>query len=181
MVIRGFEYSEELLIELGRFVVLWNKFENEFFNCDCKRKKIINIDSEIIIKSKEINEFRQVLLKRLSGYRKDILGIIQYDIYRYKTEEEIGFFKNINDSFVKESFWEDVQIEKNTKSITEDVSYIYNFLSNNGDEVVGCVMTMYRIRNNLMHGVKESYNLENQIDIFKTMNNVLDSLKKAKR
>ena len=40
----------------------------------------------------------------------------------------------------------------------------------------GCLLVIYRIRNNLMHGLKCIEQLNDQLELFQTVNGVLESL-----
>lgn len=47
-----------------------------------------------------------------------------------------------------------------------------------GDDLnCGCLLVIYRIRNNLMHGLKMVEELNNQLKLFKAVNGVLESIR----
>lgn len=48
---------------------------------------------------------------------------------------------------------------------------------NNGDVCCGCLLVIYRIRNNLMHGLKCIEELNDQFYLFEAVNDVLESIK----
>ena len=41
----------------------------------------------------------------------------------------------------------------------------------------GCLLAIYRIRNNLMHGLKMVEQLNDQFELFQAVNDVLESIK----
>lgn len=43
MNIKGYKLTDEIVIEIGRFAILWNCFERGFFNNKCCPKKINEI------------------------------------------------------------------------------------------------------------------------------------------
>ena len=59
--------------------------------------------------------------------------------------------------------------------------YIEIFLTQNAAatdvaKLYGCLLTIYRIRNNFMHGLKDIATLKNQLDLFKAANSILEAL-----
>ena len=48
----------------------------------------------------------------------------------------------------------------------------------NSDWICGALLCIYRIRNNLLHGLKELSELNGQIGLFKSMNNVLENIRR---
>ena len=59
-----------------------------------------------------------------------------------------------------------------------DKRFMEEFLKQSGDDLTcGCLLTIYRIRNNLMHGLKQIEDLNTQLDLFKAVNEVLESVK----
>ena len=48
----------------------------------------------------------------------------------------------------------------------------------NDDELVcGCLLIIHRIRNNMMHGLKVIKELNDQIELFRSANEVLESIR----
>ncbi len=51
------------------------------------------------------------------------------------------------------------------------------FLEQKGDDLLyGCLLVIYRIRNNLMHGIKLLEELDGQIELFRAANDVLENI-----
>lgn len=153
MKIKGHELNDELVVEIGRFSVLWNCFER--FQCDnfCSPSKIKNISSNINIdKDKEC-----LFAKDLNNRR--------------------NFFNMIIADYVQEGLYPEGARQANTE---EDKRLINDFLNNpEGNSTAGCLLAIYRIRNNLMHGLKQIEDLNNQLDLFKSVNEVLESIKEV--
>lgn len=54
---------------------------------------------------------------------------------------------------------------------------IEDFIYSKGrDSIVGGLIAIYRIRNNLFHGIKEIKDLNKQIELFKAMNSFLEQV-----
>ena len=59
----------------------------------------------------------------------------------------------------------------------EEMGKILDFIYSNGREAFdGCLLAIYRIRNNMFHGLKELDSLNGQLELFKTMNRVLEEI-----
>ena len=59
----------------------------------------------------------------------------------------------------------------------ERIEKIKNFLQSNGQEdIVGGLFAIYRIRNNMFHGLKDCQMLDGQKELFDAVNNVLESI-----
>lgn len=60
---------------------------------------------------------------------------------------------------------------------SEQIEKIKRFLQSNGQEdVIGGLFAIYRIRNNMFHGLKEYQMLNTQKELFDAVNNVLESI-----
>lgn len=61
----------------------------------------------------------------------------------------------------------------------EYVTEMIKFLDDtNEDTTCGCLLAVCRIRNNLMHGIKDIGELDEQIDLFRAANKVLENIHK---
>lgn len=59
----------------------------------------------------------------------------------------------------------------------ERIEKIKNFLQSNGrEDIVGGLFAIYRIRNNMFHGLKEWQMLDSQVELFNAVNKVLESI-----
>lgn len=60
---------------------------------------------------------------------------------------------------------------------SERIEKINKFLQSNGQEdIVGGLFAIYRIRNNMFHGLKDYQMLDGQKELFDAVNNVLESI-----
>ena len=58
-----------------------------------------------------------------------------------------------------------------------DMQVMKQFLEQKGDDLLyGCLLVIYRIRNNLMHGIKLLEELDGQIELFRAANDVLENI-----
>lgn len=66
----------------------------------------------------------------------------------------------------------------NARASTEDdMQIMRQFLAQEGDDLLcGCLLAIYRIRNNLMHGLKIPEELDGQIELFRAANDVLEDI-----
>ena len=59
----------------------------------------------------------------------------------------------------------------------EDRMAMEQFMKQEGNDLrQGCLLVIFRIRNNLMHGLKCIEQLNDQLELFKAVNGVLESL-----
>lgn len=177
MKIKGIDFKEEVIGELGRFVVLWNMFENQYFSCMMNDQKIIDNSKDLTVPDDKYNAFKLSLVSRMKGYKKEIQQFIESELFASKTQEEKDYFSS--ELYVKGSFYDQLPNEKKKekyKKVMTQISYLIDFLTKDEVNICGCLFAMYRIRNNLMHGIKAAYHFSNQLDIFRSMNDVLESI-----
>ncbi len=78
------------------------------------------------------------------------------------------------------NFEEEEYIDKKlrTRGLNEArIEKIKRFLQSNGQEdVIGGLFAIYRIRNNMFHGLKDYQMLDTQKELFNAVNNVLESI-----
>lgn len=156
MRIITYELSDEVVLEIGKFAILWNEFEKNFFKYEFKPSKLKSVLQNIVIDQNLLKEFR------------DDLGL-QY-----------CYYNNI-DKFIKDFFYTN---NSNHNPNKQDKDYICYFLNDTGtyvDKLYGCILIIYRYRNNLMHGMKNVEGLEQQLQVFKIINGLLESIKKKIR
>lgn len=152
MKIRDFELKDQTVMEIGKFAILWNWFEGKFCDNKCNYKRL-----ETVIKNVRIDFQKQ---KELA----DVFEVRKY-MFMQITEEYVdtGLYPNN----AKRS-WTD---EEERKAMEE-------FIDQQGDNIaLGCLMTIYRIRCNMMHGLKEVKQLDDQYELFKAVNGVLESIR----
>lgn len=150
MNIKGYELTDEIVIEIGRFAILWNCFERDFFNNKCCLKKINEIYKKLTISKDAQEKLANVLNKRRNCFRQLIsyyvnIGLHPGNAHQAKREDSI-----LMQEFIKQE---------------------------SEDSRCGCLLVIYRIRNNLMHGLKNIEELNGQLELFQAVNDVLESIK----
>ena len=68
MFIKGKEFDEELVIEIGKFAVLWNMFEKEHCETNCNPRKIRAAAPELSIDQDKQKALVEVLISRKAPY-----------------------------------------------------------------------------------------------------------------
>ena len=150
MVVKGQELKDETILEIGRFTILWNCFERDWCNNHCNPKTIKNMPQR-----PEVDMQKQAHLAEVLNQRSYLFGQLKMH-------------------YVKSSLHPD----RARSSSQEDMQAMYQFLEQNGSDVLyGCFLVIYRIRNNLMHGLKSLQELDGQIELFRAANDVLESLR----
>jgi len=135
--------SSDTVIEIGKFTILWGLFEKEKCGNDCNVDKLAQI-----VRNKEDNQHWKALAMVLKS-RLDARGC--------------GIDDYVN-SYLSHG--------KGMKEI-EKVC-VKDFINNNGEKcLVGGLIAVYRIRNNMFHGLKEWICLNEQIKLFKGINEFL--------
>ncbi len=147
MLIKGYNLDDELIMEIGKFAVLWNLFEKNYCNNNCSSKTIVDACNNITVSK----DSQAALAKALNKIRS-WFELLYYD-YIMK-----GLYSS------------------NRRPKAYEIKYINAFLKQEGNTICGCLLCVYRIRNNMMHGLKNVDELNNQLEIFKTANKVLEEL-----
>lgn len=152
MIINNVDLSNGLIIEIGKFAILWNCFERDFFNYRCNPHRIIHsYDNIYIDKDKQIF-FANILNKRR----------LQFDFGIDEYVEEGLHPSNSNNS-----------TSESTKLMKKFIEYPSE------DNRCGCLLIILRLRNNFMHGLKDISELDEQIELFQAINSVLESVKRT--
>lgn len=149
MNIKGHELTDEIVVEIGRFAILWNCFERFIFTNECSPAKIKEIYKELSISKAMQEKFANVLNERRSWFGQLIPDYVDTGLYPG------------NARHAKE----------------EDSELMQEFMKQEGEDLrCGCLLVIHRIRNNLMHGLKLIEELDGQIELFQAANDVLESI-----
>lgn len=149
MVIKGNRLDDKLIMEIGKFSILWNCFER--FQCDnfCNPKKIKDVSFLVTIDKERQAELAKVLNKRRAWFGQVIPEYVETGLYPGNAHQ----------------------------SQEEDRLLMEKFMKQEEDDLrCGCLLVIYRIRNNLMHGLKCIEQLNDQFELFQAVNGVLESL-----
>lgn len=153
MRIKDFELNDETVMELGKFAVLWNLFEKEFCDQNCNPKELREVATKIIIDEEIMQSFAVAINARCI------------------------WFEMMISEYARKS----LHPENAKMSSEEEIEYMEKFLRWEKDNrVLGCLLIMNRIRNNLMHGLKIAEQLDDQIELFKAVNMVLLNIEKKR-
>lgn len=161
MKIKGHNLKYETVKELGKFAVLWNLFEKDFCGKSCNPQKIIKIcDSGFVTIDRDVmQELAIVVAKRWAEryYIFDWSDYVKDSLYPddSKQNDKTEIYKSKMQKFLEEPFPEIIDSE------------IY----------IGCLLVIERIRNNLMHGLKEIELLDDQLPLFRAVNAVLENIR----
>lgn len=139
-------FKEETVLEIGKFAVLWNIFENEKCQNDCDNSHLIELANGYEA-SKDWKNFAAELQERAKLNDTDSNNYVD------------------NELFIGRGRREKLEIKNRVKE----------FINSNGSQnLAGGLVAIYRIRNNMFHGLKDRSSLDNQIDLFKAINTVLE-------
>ena len=153
MLIKGNNLSDDLVVENGKFAILWNCFERYQCNNNCNPSKIRSIYKNLSIDKAAQRELAKVLNERRSWFGQIISLYVETGLYPGNARQN-----NIDDRMAMGRF-----LEQNE----EDLRH-------------GCLLVIYRIRNDLMHGLKCIEQLNDQLTLIKAVNGVLESIYNAK-
>lgn len=149
--IRNENLTRKIVHQIGKFAILWNVFEDEKCNNRCNN----NVLRQIAPSLTNIN------LATLKNFAIALQGRV--DIRANGIEEYVEYI-----------LVPDNACRMNPRH-AEDVK---RFIETDGQKsLAGGLIAIYRIRNNMFHGLKELQSLDGQIELFKAMNKVLESCK----
>ena len=148
MTIKGFELMDATVMEIGKFSILWNRFEHDWCSNNCNPAKIKAIANIIQLSTEAQAQLAQVINKRRH------------------------WFDQLEMDYIRDS----LHPEHARGSTEDDMELMRKFLAQSGTEPCGCLLVVNRIRNNLMHGIKMIEELDGQIELFQAANAVLESI-----
>ncbi len=141
-------FRQGTVIAIGKFAILWNVFENTKCDYNCTPQKLVGLGNYIEV-TETWRSFAIVLQQRMQMFGVSMAEYIDRHL----------------------------QIERGHRLTQEDRQLIFDFIQSNGTRCMsGGLLTIYRIRNNMFHGLKEWLDLDNQINLFVSMNEVLEEI-----
>ena len=153
MRIKEFELKEETVVEIGKFAILWNTFEHDWFRDHFAYSALKSKEPQIMIDGEKQKELACVINKRRAWFGQSEMDYITDSLHPGNA----------------------------IRSSAEQMSKMYDFLTQQGDNhVCGCILVIHRLRNNLMHGLKSASQLDDQIDLFKAANSVLETIRRKR-
>ena len=137
------ELNEQTVMEIGKFTILWNIFEKEKCENDCSTDKLAKLVSR-----RNTNINWQNLATTLTERR---------DLYNEDTPRYIN---------------ERLSLGRGIKEIEKIC--IRDFINSSGrTSLIGGLLAIYRIRNNMFHGLKDWTELDSQFELFVKLNEFL--------
>lgn len=152
MKIRDFELKNKTVLEIGKFAILWNWFEKEFCENNCNYSRLKNASENARIDPQKQKELADV-----------------FEVRKY-------MFMQVTEEYVDTGLYPDNA--RRTRTDVEERKVMEDFIDQKeGNTTLGCLMTIYRIRCNMMHGLKIVKQLDDQYELFKAANGVLESIR----
>ncbi len=160
MKLNGVHWLEEQVAEFGNlkdeekseiidFCMLWSFFEGRYLN-----------------ENGNVNSIREFATKfeKNGGFTKLKLDeCVKYFVDRYVAD---GEFTHSHESLYLEKSGNPPEVNQMLKEVSSTTS----------EKLIGCLVIIYRFRNNLFHGVKWQYNFLGQLDNFTHANKLLMKL-----
>ena len=153
MIIAGQRVNNDIVTEIGKFAILWNHFEHFYCNNRHGLAKNIKIVADSIkIDEEKMNIFREALNNRMESRFENTITYVSQGLHPTGSN----------------------------KSSKENKLYMEKFINNdnNQNNIIGCLLVIGRIRNNMMHGLKDISELNGQLELFQSINGVLEDLSK---
>ena len=149
MKIKNVEMKENIIKEIGKFTILWSDFEKSYCHNDCSSNAIWEYSNSNSIDVGVLKEFSHK---------------VQGRAYYFDREHSIYIDYNLIPNGAR-------------RPSASDIKTIKDFVEFKGENLLaGALLAIYRIRNNLLHGLKELSELEDQLDLFKSINKVLENI-----
>lgn len=146
------DIDKETIFEVGKFSVLWNVFESDCCDCHCSASKIIDMENAIENLGKEP-------FKRLA---KEFI-------------ERAGRLGDSTEEYVSKRIYPQAGAKITPENKKAHMPLVVKFIESEGeDNLTGAMLAIFRIRNNMFHGLKGCSELDDQIELFRVMSAVLE-------
>lgn len=153
MLINRADINEKTILEIGRFTILWNIFEDIKCDCNCTYEKIKNAVNSVNNYT-PFRELRKEFENRAEMSRCCISDYVRTRLYP-----------------------DDVRARIHGQATNDYMPRVIEFLNSDGESVYdGALLAVWRIRNNMFHGLKSHQELNAQVELFKAMSAVLDEV-----
>ena len=140
------------IFEIEKFTILWNLFENAKCNYECSYGKIISMKATI------------------EAQKKDAFEILANELN--KRAARLGCSV---DTYVETKIFPTSGARVSLVNRETHMPMVIEFINSGGKTgLVGALLAIYRIRNNMFHGLKGHKELDEQIELFKAMSGVLE-------
>ena len=151
MEILNEDFNEDIVKEIGKFTILWAEYERQYCRNNCNSTTIRDFAKNYIVDDEILQDFSIKIQVRIENNC-------------VSKEEYVGY----------------ILIPENANQPNkDDIQEMYKFIGQQGDEnTLGAFLCIYRVRNNLLHGLKVLSELSRQIELFKSMNKVLENIRR---
>ena len=150
--------TQETVIEIGKFAVLWCAFEKDQCGNECSPNKIIEMEGRI-------EKLNKIPFKKLADELKKRSEHLRLDI----------------DNYVKTNLYPKHGARITPKDKEEYMPTVIEFITSKGNNrPIGALLAIYRIRNNIFHGLKDLHFLDDQRELFKAISAVLEEIIKPR-
>lgn len=141
--------DEKTIFGIGDFTINWNLFEHYYLNNNGSMDAIANMDLCGFDYSDTPNRFRSLLI-----------------LYIMKKGDVITSTESITESHINSFLFPS---GKGTKYVPAILSYI----KGDNDDIHNCLLCICRLRNNLLHGEKEIWTINEQCELISAATDVL--------
>lgn len=147
-MLERYRIKDDMIKSVGEFSILWCQFEQCFFDADATTNKLQ--------KWAESKDCDKELIAQCEKVK----------------DATIEYMPEISKKAIQERIFS----EKNHGTL-EQRNIIYDFLTKE-TTLIGCILYIYRIRNNFFHGLKDIYRLNDQNEMFVQINTLLNRILK---
>ena len=150
------QFNSELVLEIGKFSIWWNMFESQKFDCSFSYEKA--------------NEFANKITNDKDNCFKKFAAELK--------ERAMNIFDGQDDcleKYIKTKLYPttDCRARITKREKEECANKVLKFISSDGQEYFeGALLAIYRIRNNMFHGLKDEF----RIELFRAINNVFKNI-----
>ena len=156
--IKGHKLPDELVTELGKFAILWSSYEDKKCGNHASPGNIKNSIKNMRINRAKVEKLHRVFEERYMEQKRRI--------------DAIQDKKMTVEDYIHNGFFPD---GSNNNSVGAQEKEMADFMKSKNNDY-GCFLMIYRVRNNFMHGLKAIECLEDQLEMFKAINDVLESI-----
>ena len=170
--------SKEIIEELGKFSLLWAQFELEYCENNCSDKLFFNdIEFEKFLQNVNSQEKKS----KYSLSREKFFAICNFNFdFKLLIEnlitELLKYLHMTKETITPEFIHKKLYSSNFTSYYSQVDNIICNSVNDNRELILGGLLIVFRLRNNLFHGLKDCYSIDKQIEIFKSCNRFLDFL-----
>lgn len=151
MKILNEKLNENIVKQIGKFTILWAEYEKQYCRNNCNSTTIRDFAKNYIVDTEILQDFAIKARGRIGRINENEAEYVSYNLIP----------------------------ENANQPNKDDIQEMYKFIEQQGDEnTLGAFLCIYRIRNNLLHGLKAISELNEQIELFKSMNKVLENIRR---